>query len=196
MFLKLPRSTQESSHYAEAAALGFFVKSPDGSPYVSKSGGGTGSLIDFTNPRARLWWQDQLRLAMQAGADGFEAVGAEPDFTGDATFSAMKFNDESDARMMRNRYAVLSDNAMQDVIGKDLKGNGTLLLGSATTGANGLGFLLEGGGSANFSPEDGLPAAIIAGLNAGLSGMPLWAAAMGGYQAGTAPDPQLFMRWT
>ena len=177
--------------YAEAAASGFFVKLPGGSPYLNKSVNEAGSFVDFTNPRARLWWQDQLRTAIKAGADGFEASGPEPDFPGDA-----KFSDESDARIMRNRFAVLADNAMQEVVQKDLKGNGTLLLDSATSGANGLGFLLQGGGSSSFSPEDGLPAAMTAGLDAGLSGMPLWSATPGGYPAGTAADPQSFIRWT
>ena len=181
----------KSPGYAEAAASGFFVKSSGGAPFVSKTEKSAGSFVDFTNPRAKLCWQDQLRAAIQAGADGFETSDAEPIFPGDA-----KFNDESDPRIMRNRYAVLQNNALEELIQKEMKGNGTLLIRDTSTGANGLGFLLGGGGIASFSPEDGIAAVVTAGLNSGLSGMPLWTADLGGSRASAAPDPALFMRWT
>ena len=38
---------------------------------------------------------------------------------------------------------------------------------------------------------------VTAGLNAGMSGMPLWAADLGGYlKTATTPDPLVEMRWT
>ncbi len=181
----------ESSNYAEAASSGYFVKARDGSPYVGRWWKGQGSLIDFTNQHAKAWWQDQIRQAIRAGADGFKDDDAEGTFIGD-----VRFTDESDARMMRNRYAVLYNNAVEELIQKDLKGNGVLFCRSATTGANGIGFLWGGDEEASFSPENGLPAAVTAGLNAGLSGMPLWTADLGGYLNYGAPDPKLFMRWT
>ena len=181
----------ESANYAEAAAAGFFVKAADGTPYLGQWSNGTGSLIDFTNPRAKVWWQDQVRQAIHAGADGFKDDGDEGNFVGN-----VKFNDESDPRVMRNRCAVLYNNAMNELIQKDLKGDGVLFIRSVTSGANGLGFLWGGDNEASFSAENGLPSAVTAGLNAGLSGMPLWTADLGGHLAGAKPDPQLFMRWT
>ncbi len=179
----------ESSNYAEAASAGYFVKSPDGRPYVGRWWKGTGSLIDFTNQHAKQWWQDQLRQAIRAGADGFKDDDAEGNFIGE-----VKFADESDPRTMRNRYAVLYNNAVEELIQKDLKGNGVLLIRSVTAGANGLGFLWGGDNEGSFSPENGLPSVVTAGINAGLSGMPLWTADLGGYL--TPADPKLFMRWT
>ena len=44
----------------------------------------------------------------------------------------MKFADGSDKRVMRNRYAVLYNNAMEELIQKDLKGNGVLFARSVT----------------------------------------------------------------
>ena len=181
----------ESSNYAEAAASGFFVKAADGTPYLGQWSKGTGSLIDFTNPRAKSWWQDQVRQAIHAGADGFKNDGGEGNFTSD-----VKFHDESDPRIMRNRYAVLYNSSMEEVVQKDLKGDGVLSIRSVTSGANGLGFLWGGDNDASFSPENGLPSVVTAGLNAGLSGMPLWTADLGGSLAGAKPDPRLFMRWT
>ena len=151
-----------------------------------------GSLIDFTNPIAKRWWQDQVRQAIQAGADGFKDDDAEGNFLG-----PVKFADGTDVRVMRNKYAVLYNNAMEELIQKDLKGNGILFARSVTVGANGIGMLWGGDNEASFSTENGLPTVVTAGLGAGLSGMPLWTADLGGYEkTPSTPDPILFQRWT
>ena len=181
-----------AENYAEAAEQGLFVKNRDGSPYVGRWWKGEGSLIDFTNPKAKQWWQDQVRQAIVAGADGFKDDDAEGSFLGD-----VKFADGTDQRLMRNRYAVLYNNAVEELIQKDLKGNGVLFARSTTVGANGIGFLWGGDNEASFSPENGLPTVVTAGLGAGLSGMPLWTADLGGYEAtATTPDARLLERWT
>jgi alpha-D-xyloside xylohydrolase len=186
---KLPT---EAENYAEAASQGLFVKNPNGSPYVGRWWKGQGSLIDFTNPHAKLWWQNQLRQSIAAGADGFKDDDAEGNFLGD-----VRFADGTDQRLMRNRYAVLYNNAVEELIQKDLHGNGVLFARSATVGAHNIGFLWGGDNEASFSPENGLPTVVTAGLNSGLSGMPLWAADLGGYLATPdTPNPQLLMRWT
>jgi alpha-D-xyloside xylohydrolase len=182
----------KAENYDEAAANGFFVKNPDGTPYVGRWWKGMGSLIDFTNPMAKRWWQDQVRQAIQAGADGFKDDDAEGNFLG-----PVKFADGTDVRVMRNKYAVLYNNAMEELIQKDLKGNGVLFARSVTVGANGIGMLWGGDNEASFSTENGLPTVVTAGLGAGLSGMPLWTADLGGYEkTPSTPDPILFQRWT
>ena len=141
-----------AENYQFAADQGLFVKNPDGSPYVARWWKGMGSLIDFTNPKAKQWWQDQVRQAIAAGADGFKDDDAEGSFLGD-----VRLFDGSDARMMRNRYGVLYNNAVEELIQKDLKGNGVLFARSVSVGANGLGFLWGGDNEASFSPLNGLP---------------------------------------
>ena len=184
---------EHSPNYDEAAAEGFFVKGLNGKPWVGRWWKGQGSLIDFTNPSAKLWWQNQLRQVITAGADGFKDDDAEGAFFG----GEVNFADGTDPRLMRNRYGVLYNNAVEELIQKDLKGNGVLFARSVTTGANGIGFLWGGDNQASFSPDNGLPTVVTAGLSAGLSGMPLWAADLGGYlgQPDT-PNPLLLERWT
>jgi alpha-D-xyloside xylohydrolase len=184
---------EKSENYDEAAGDGYFVKGLDGKPYVGRWWKGQGSLIDFTNPNAKLWWQDQVRQAIRAGADGFKDDDAEGSFVN----GPVKFFDGTDPRLMRNRYAVLYNNAMEELIQKDLKGNGVLFARSVTQGANGIGMLWGGDNEASFSNENGLPTVVTAGLGAGLSGMPLWTADLGGYiKTPSTPDPVLFQRWT
>jgi len=181
-----------AENYQFAADQGLLVKNPDGSPYVGRWWKGMGSLVDFTNPKAKQWWQDQVRQAIAVGADGFKDDDGEGNFFGD-----VKFADGSDARVMRNRYSVLYNNAVEELIQKDLKGNGVLLARSVTVGANGIGFLWGGDNEASFSPLNGLPTVVTAGLGSGLSGMPLWAADLGGYEAtADTPNARLLERWT
>ena len=182
----------ESSNYKEAADHGYFVKDASGKPYAASWWKGEGSLIDFTNPAAKTWWQGQVAKAVAAGADGFKDDDGEGNFQGDARFA-----DGTDPRLMRNRYAVLYNNAVEEVLKNKLNGNGVLFMRSATVGNHNLAFLWGGDNEASFSPDNGLPTVVTAGLNAGLSGMPLWTADLGGYlKTPSTPDPRLFMRWT
>jgi alpha-D-xyloside xylohydrolase len=182
-----------AENYQFAADQNLFVRNANGTPYVGRWWKGEGSLIDFTYPKAKQWWQDQVRQAIAAGADGFKDDDAEGNFFG----ADVKFSDGTDPRVMRNRYGVLYNNAMEELIQKDLKGNGVLLARSVTVGANGIGFLWGGDNEASFSPLNGLPTVVTAGLGAGLSGMPLWAADLGGYEGlPDTPNARLLERWT
>jgi alpha-D-xyloside xylohydrolase len=181
-----------AENYQFAADQNLFVKNANGSSYVGRWWKGEGSLIDFTRPKAKQWWQDEVRQAIAAGADGFKDDDGEGNFFGD-----VKFADGTDPRVMRNRYSVLYNNAVEELIQKDLKGNGVLLARSVTTGANGIGFLWGGDNEASFSPLNGLPTVVTAGLGSGLSGMPLWAADLGGYLGvADTPNARLLERWT
>jgi len=182
-----------SPNDAVAAERGFFVKAQNGQPYVGRWWKGEGSLIDFTNPKARQWWQDQVGQAITAGADGFKDDDAEGNFLG----ADVKFADGTDPRLMRNRYGTLYNDTMEDLIQTKLGGNGVLFCRSVTTGANGIGFLWGGDNAADFSQLNGLPTVVTAGLSAGLSGMPLWTADLGGYLAQPdTPNQLLLERWT
>lgn len=187
-----------SELYDEAAERGYFVKNTEGKPYVGRWWKGEGSLVDFTNPAAKVWWQEKMRGAIRAGADGFKDDDGEGNFqSAGVTAQTVKFADGTDPLLMRGRYAVLYNNAVEDVIQKELKGNGVVFARSVTEGANGLGFLWAGDNEASFSPENGLPTAVTAALSAGMSGMPMWASDLGGYLATpTTPDAAVMERWT
>lgn len=188
---KIPAAA--AANFGEAAKQGYLLHRPDGSNYISTWWKGTGGLIDFTNPAAKKWWQGQVAKAIAAGADGFKDDDAEGNFIGD-----VKFASGEDVRMVRNRYAVDYNHAVAEILTQKKGNDWVLFQRSGTTGSHMLPFFWGGDNDASFSPTNGLPTVVTAGLNAGMSGISLWMSDLGGYNktARTAPDPELFMRWT
>ena len=182
-----------AANFEAARAAGYFLKSGSGDVYLASWWKGRGGLIDFTNPAAVRWWQDQVRQALRLGADAFKADGGEGGFVDDARFASGE-----EAAVLRTRYPVLYDQALQALIDGDLHGDGVLLMRSGSVGNHNLPFFWAGDNESNFGTENGLPSVVLAGLNAGLSGIPLWTSDLGGYEkAGRdSGDDVLFVRWT
>ena len=188
---KLP--TSSAANFAEADKNGYLLHRPDGSTYIAPWWKGRGGLIDFTNPAAKKWWQGQVAKAIDAGADGFKDDDAEGNFIGDVQFASGE-----DVRMVRNRYAVDYNHAVAEVLAERKGKDWVLFQRSGTTGSHMLPFFWGGDNDASFSPANGLPTIVTAGLNAGMSGISLWMSDTGGYNktARRDPDPVLFSRWT
>ena len=182
-----------ASNFEEARGAGYFLKTDSGDVYLSTWWKGRGGLIDFTNPAAVTWWQAQVRRAIRLGADAFKADGGEGSFVDDARFS-----DGEDPAVMRTRYSVLYNRTLEELIDSELHGDGVLFMRSGSVGNHNLPFLWGGDNESNFGVENGLPSVVLAGLNAGLSGIPLWTSDLGGYEKGsrTPGDDGVFVRWT
>jgi len=188
---KIPQTA--AANFAEAESKGYFVHRPDGSTYIADWWKGTGSLIDFTNPAAKKWWQGQVGKAIAMGADGFKDDDAEGNFLGD-----VKFASGEDQRLVRNRYAVDYNRAVAEALAGRKGKDWVLLQRSGTVGTLGLPLFWSGDNDSNFSTENGLPTVVTAGLNAGMSGLSLWVSDLGGYnkKARYDGDDVLFARWT
>ncbi|MGA2770444.1 MAG: TIM-barrel domain-containing protein [Bryobacteraceae bacterium] len=180
-------------NFAEAERNGYFLHRRDGSTYIADWWKGTGSLIDFTNPAAKKWWQAQVGKAISMGADGFKDDDAEGNFIGD-----VKFSSGEDQRLLRNRFAVDYNRAVAQALTERKGKDWVLFQRSGTSGSHVLPLFWSGDNDANFSTENGLPTVVTAGLNAGMSGISLWMSDLGGYNKRSRYDGDnvLFDRWT
>jgi alpha-D-xyloside xylohydrolase len=181
--------TVRSSNFEEAVKGGHLVTRADGSVALSDWWKGTGGLIDFTKPSAKEWWFSQLRKTKWTGVRAFKADDGEGNFVPDAVF-----HDGTPSALMKNRYSILYNQAMQEYIDRELGGDGVLIVRSGYTGVQKTPFAWAGDNRADLSFSDGLPSVIIAAQNAALSGISLWGSDIAGY-AGT-PDRETFIRWT
>ncbi|MEZ5427755.1 MAG: glycoside hydrolase family 31 protein [Pyrinomonadaceae bacterium] len=183
-------STEPTSNFREAADKGFLVRTPDGGVMLSDWWKGQGGLIDFTNPEAVRWWHEQIDKTKKWGVvRSFKCDDGEGNFVGDAVFS-----DGTSAQKMKNRYAELYLKAMQEYIDTRFGGDGVLLARPGFAGTHRYPFGWSGDNQADFSYANGLPSVIIAGQNAGLSGLPMFGHDIAGYFG--RPTKELFIRWT
>jgi alpha-D-xyloside xylohydrolase len=170
-------------------ATQYLVKDRSGAVALMPWWKGTGGLVDFTDPKATRWWQEQLMKTKAYGAHAFKADDGEGNFVPDAVF-----HDTSRPAIMKNRYSILYNQALQEYVDRELDGDGVLITRSGYTGTQQYPFAWAGDNHADFSFSDGLPSVILAAQNAALSGIALWGSDIAGY-AGT-PTKELFIRWT
>jgi alpha-D-xyloside xylohydrolase len=181
-----------ASNFAEAERRGYFLHRRDGSTFIGRWWKGIGALLDFTNPAAKKWWQAEVSRAIAMGADGFKDDDAEGGFLDDVVFAGGQ-----DWRLMRNRYAIEYNRAVAEVLQERKGSDWVLFQRTGTVGSHMLPMFWSGDNDASFAASNGLPTVVTAGLNAGMSGIPLWVSDLGGYnkQARTPGDEILFSRW-
>lgn len=64
--------------YDELVGRGFACMNPDGTPWLGDVWPGDCVFPDFSNPKARRWWGDQLAMFVDAGIDGIWVDMNEP----------------------------------------------------------------------------------------------------------------------
>ncbi len=160
------------------------VYHPDGRPYRIPEGWFKDSLLlDFTNEEASKWWMDKRRyLIDEVKIDGFKTDGGEFVFGRDLVFS-----DGRSGRQMRNAYP----NQYIEAYYKLAKENDGMTFSRAGySGANQMPAHWAGDERSTF---EAFKRSIIAGLSAGLSGIPFWGWDLGGF-SGDVPSAELFIR--
>lgn len=180
-----PYIAEASPLFAEGAALGYLLKTPEGHVFqIDHWQPGIG-FVDFTNPDACAWYQDKLRALVKMGADAFKT-----DF-GERIPVDVQYHNGADPDRMHNYYTYLYNKTVFDLLTEEKgEGEAVLFARSATTGNQ--KFPVHWGGD-NSSTFLSMAETLRGGLSLGLSGFGYWSHDISGF-IGTA-TPDLYKRW-
>ena len=120
------------------------------------------------------------------GVDGFKTDDGEY-----IPYNAV-FSNGLTGKDMHNLYPLLYNKATYEIL-KKINGEAILFARSGWAGSQKYPAVWAGDQESSFNYRDGLPAVIIAGLSAALSGFTFWSHDIGGYR--TPPDKEVFIRW-
>ncbi len=180
-----PYIGQKSPLFKEAAQAGYLLHRPNGDIWQWDLWQAGMGIVDFTNPDAWRWYQDQLRALLDMGVDCFKT-----DF-GERIPTDVMYFDGSDPQSMHNYYTYLYNKCVFELLEKYKGKNGACLFArSATVG--GQKFPVHWGGdcSSNYLS---MGESLRAGLSLTLSGFGFWSHDISGFE-GTAPD-HVYKRW-
>ncbi len=165
---------------------GFAVQEADGSPYRNRGWWFPGALMpDLTSAAATEWWLAKRRyLVEQVGIDGFKTDGGEH-----AWGDELRWADGSRGAATNNTFANRYAAAYQQLLA-DCGREGVTFSRAGWTGAGSVPCHWAGDEDSTW---EAFRASILAGLHAGVSGVPAWGFDHGGF-SGEVPDPELYLR--
>jgi dihydroxyacetone kinase phosphoprotein-dependent L subunit len=191
--------------YAEADRKGYFFENADGSTYqfpfwkaVGREGVQTpASIIDFTNPEAKSWWQGLIRYTLvDLGYDGWMH-----DFAEDIPEEVIAFNGLTGAAL-HNLYPVLYQQAAREAC-LLVKPEASFYARSGFTGSQAwLTAAWPGDQICTWEKDEGLSSVLPACLSLSLCGMFFIGPDIGGYfgrgvpQEANSFSKELWIRWT
>ncbi|MEU0301957.1 alpha-xylosidase [Streptomyces sp. NPDC006175] len=180
-----PYIAQKSALFAEGAEHGYLVRRANGDIWQWDLWQPGMALVDFTNPAARAWYNDKLRLLLDQGVDCFKT-----DF-GERIPTDVVWHDGSDPERMHNYYAQIYNRTVFELLEKE-RGAGEAVLFARSATAGGQQFPVHWGGDC-FASFTAMAESLRGGLSLSLSGFGFWSHDIGGFEG--TPDPAVFKRW-
>lgn len=180
-----PYIAEASPLFAEGAANGYLLRSPQGDVFqIDQWQPGIG-FVDFSNPAACDWYAGKLKTLMDMGADTFKT-----DF-GERIPTDVRYFNGADPERMHNYYTYLYNQTVFDLLKRE-KGeeDAVVFARSATTG--GQKFPVHWGGD-NNSSYPSMAETLRGGLSLCLSGFGYWSHDISGFNDMASPD--LYKRW-
>jgi alpha-glucosidase (family GH31 glycosyl hydrolase) len=165
----------------------YHLKWPDGLPYrVRPFWFHDSLLLDFSNPEAVDWWMSKRAYLLdELGVDGFKTDGGEHLWGRDVIFADGSRGDEG-----LNLYPNLYVGAYHRFTRERHNSDVLTFSRAGFTGAQ--AFPCHWAGDEN-STWEAFRASLLAGLNAGLSGIPFWGWDIAGF-SGEIPSAELYLR--
>jgi alpha-D-xyloside xylohydrolase len=191
--------------YDEAKAKGYFVKQANGQPVAIPWRGGSGGMLDFTNPEAFAFWKSLVKRTTDLGVVGYKldwdeyvvaAIGlSRPDY---------RFHDGSTGATQHALYHELFHKAHHDAL-VEAGGPGFLIVRSGdATDARYATSVWPGDLDNDFTTHrevrggethvGGLPAAVNAAVSLAASAHPHFGSDIGGFRHGS-PKKEALARW-
>ena len=179
--------------YAALAEQGLFIQNADGSPFITRFWDGMGSYLDFTNPQAVRFWQEQVQqqlLALGITAtwnDNNEFDIRDPQATvfgfGGGKVPAREIKPDLSYLMVAASYAaqVRENPRLRPFL-------------STRSGGIGVRRLAQTWSGDNRSEFKDLRYCHNIGLTMSLSGLSFYGHDLGGFH-GDMPSPELLLRW-
>lgn len=181
-----PYIAQASEVFDEAASAGYLVRRPDGSVWQWDLWQAGMGLVDFTNPDARVWFQEKVRGLLRQGVDCIKT-----DF-GERIPLDVVYASGENPEDLHNWYTQLYNEAVFEVLEQERGvGDAVLFARSATTGGQRLP-VHWGGDSTSTFPS--MAETLRGGLSLAMSGFAFWSHDIGGFEG--TPSADVFKRWT
>lgn len=175
-----PYVMDETELYADAKKKGILAE--NNSPFLFVFGY-PAHPIDFSNPDAVEWYQEQIGRLFEQGAALMKI-----DF-GEGIEPPMEFQ-EYDGQQMHNLYPLLYQKAAFEKTEAHF-GKGIIWARSAYAGSQRYPLHWSGDNSSNY---ENMLCSLRGGLSLGLSGFTFWSQDTGGFVG--IPDDELYVRWT
>ncbi|MCP1103002.1 alpha-D-xyloside xylohydrolase [Aequitasia blattaphilus] len=142
-------------------------------------------LVDFTNPKAVLWYQNKLRALIHMGVDCFKT-----DF-GERIPIDVTYYNGADPKSMHNYYTNLYNRCVFEVLLEE-KGEGEAVLFARSATVGGQQFPVHWGGDCSATYIS-MAESLRGGLSFTMSGFSYWSHDIGGFELTATPD--LYKRW-
>ncbi|WP_130859553.1 alpha-xylosidase [Gracilibacillus phocaeensis] len=181
-----PYIAQKSPLFEEGRKKGYLLTRSNGVVWQWDLWQAGMGIVDFTNPAARIWYQQHLKRLLDMGVDTFKT-----DF-GERIPTDVIYHDGSDPLRMHNYYAYLYNQVVFELLQQEKGEQDAVVFARAAT-AGSQTFPVHWGGDCD-STYEAMAESLRGGLSLTTSGFGYWSHDIGGFENTATPD--VFKRWT
>lgn len=181
-----PYIAQASELFDEGMKQGYFLKKTNGDVWQWDKWQAGMAIVDFTNPKAKRWYEEKLEALLEMGVDCFKT-----DFGERIPTKNVQWYNGANPEKMHNYYSYLYNETVFETV-KRIKGEkeGLVFARSGTVG--GQKFPVHWGGDC-FAKYEPMAESLRGGLSLTLSGYGYWSHDIGGFEDTSTPD--VYKRW-